>query len=198
MSHYYVHTTMCTLYCILCAHHYVHTLWKGATEQHERPARSKASDRNPPSPSKLPRKNTLKSPSHTEPWQLYRRPSFYWGQCMNFTQHPHDQYFSFGPGLATLPPVRISGQKCLWNLHTGHWDGRQHGTVLDWCVKRREAKTAVTLCSSHKYHVSRGPRLCIVLRTKVPPPPRPCKSVFHLSKSVRQKWYLVLTVIFFY
>lgn len=152
---------------------------------------------NPPSPSKLPRKNTLKS-SLTHRALAALQAAFILLRPVYELYPAHTwSVFQFQPWASNTassehfrPEVSVRFTNCAL--------GWQHSKVLDWCVKCREANPAVTLCSSHKYHVGQGPEALHRTANQSAPsaPSRPCKYVFHLSKSVRQKWYLVLTVIF--
>lgn len=133
--------------------------------------------------------------SNTKLWRFYKWPLFYWDHCMNFTQRAPGQHFTVSAldEQQCPPPQAHSGQKCLWNLHTGRWEGAWDN-VLRWCIKFREPTPAFMLCNSHKYRVSRDLRLCDALGTKcvLHTVLHPRKFISLLTKSVRQERHLPL------
>lgn len=104
-------------------------------------------------------------------------------------------FHSFSPRRATLRGTLRP--ECLWNLHTGHWDGSMVSFLGD--VSSSESLRQPSCYAIPKHTMWAGTWVCVthwepkcVLHIIL----HPRKCIFHLSKSVRQKWYLILANVF--
>lgn len=155
--------------------------------------RSKASDPNPPSHSMLLHKNILKL--------FFKHKTMAALQVTFVLLRPlyelYPEFHSFSPRRATLPPGHIQARS-VWNLHTGHWDGTMVSFLGD--VSSSESQRQPSCYAIPKNAMWAGTWVCVthwepkcVLHTIL----QPRKYIFHLSKSVRQKWYLILANVFY-